>query len=36
MYPEFTLIFTTIFVDSLDIKACREVLPIEARRPELF
>jgi hypothetical protein len=32
---EFTLIFTTNFVGSLDIRASREVFPIEVRSPEI-
>jgi hypothetical protein len=32
---EFTLIFTTNFVGSLDIRASREVFPIEVRNPEI-
>jgi hypothetical protein len=31
----FTLIFTTNFVGSLDIRASREVFPIEVRSPEI-
>ena len=34
MHLEFTLIFTTNFVGSLDIRASREVFPIEVRSPE--
>ena len=33
MHLEFTLIFTTNFVCSLDIRASRESFPIEVRRP---
>jgi hypothetical protein len=33
---EFTLIFTTNFVGFLDIRASREVFPIEVRSPETF
>jgi hypothetical protein len=32
---EFTLIFTTNFVGSLDIRASREMFPIEVRSPEI-
>jgi len=35
LHLEFTLIFATNFVDSLDIKASREVFPIEVRSPEI-
>jgi hypothetical protein len=35
LHPEFTLIFTTNFVGSLDIRASREVFPIEVRSPEI-
>jgi hypothetical protein len=35
MYRKFTLIFTTNFVGSLDIRAFREVFPIEVRSPEI-
>jgi len=33
LHPEFTLIFTTNFVYSLDIRASRESCPIEVRSP---
>ena len=32
---KFTLIFTTNFVGSLDIRVSREVFPIEVRNPEI-
>jgi len=35
LHLEFTLIFTTNFVGSLDIRASREVFPIEVRSPEI-
>jgi len=35
MCRKFTLIFTTNFVGSLDIRASREVFPIEVRSPEI-
>jgi len=35
LHLEFTLIFTAYFVDSLDIRASREVFPIEVRSPEI-
>jgi hypothetical protein len=35
LHLEFTLIFTTNFVGSLDIRASREVFPIGVRSPEI-
>jgi hypothetical protein len=35
LHLEFTLIFTTNFIGSLDIRASREVFPIEAKSPEI-
>jgi hypothetical protein len=35
MCRKFTYIFTTNFVGSLDIRASREVFPIEIRSPEI-
>ncbi len=35
MCRKFTLLFTTNFVGSLDIRASREVFPIEVRSPEI-
>ena len=35
MHLEFTLIFATNVVGSLDIRASREVFPIEVRSPEM-
>jgi hypothetical protein len=35
LYLEFTHIITTNFVGSLDIRASREVFPIEVRSPEI-
>jgi len=35
MCRKFTFIFTTNFVGSLDIRASREVFPIEVRSPEI-
>ena len=35
MCRKFTLIFTTNFVGSLDIRASREVFPIKVRIPEI-
>jgi hypothetical protein len=35
LHPEFTLIFTTNFVGSLEIRVSREVFPIEVRSPEI-
>jgi hypothetical protein len=36
LHLEFTHIFTTNFVGSLDIRASREVFPIEVRSPEII
>jgi hypothetical protein len=36
LHLEFTHIFTTNFVGSLDIRASREVFPIEVRSPEIM
>jgi hypothetical protein len=35
LHLEFTHIFATNFVGSLDIRASREVFPIGVRRPEI-
>jgi hypothetical protein len=35
LHLEFTYIFATNFVGSLDIRASREVFPIGVRRPEI-
>ena len=35
LHLEFTPIFTTNFVDSLNIRASQEVFPIEDRSPEI-
>jgi hypothetical protein len=35
LHLEFTLIFTTNFADSLDIRAYREVFPIGVMSPEI-
>jgi hypothetical protein len=35
MCRKFTLIFTTNFLGSIDIRASREVFPIEVRSPEI-
>jgi hypothetical protein len=35
LHLEFTLIFTTNFIGSLDIRASREVFPIGVRSPEI-
>jgi hypothetical protein len=35
MCRKFTLVFATNFVGSIDIRASREVFPIEVRRPEI-
>jgi hypothetical protein len=35
LHLEFTLIYTTNFVGSSDIRASREVFPIEVRSPEI-
>jgi len=36
LHLEFTLYFSTIFVDSFNIRASRETLPTEVRGPEII